>query len=224
MSTRCEKSWLNMFTRCPHCDKQHSVTTQQIRYSRGLLICAGCGQSFDGLASLCEQADERPFLSNNPEFWLKNSDKTKSVLRWRFGSLVMLLTLFAQIVYFEGSRLTGQPQIRQVLLTVCQALGLQASSYNNPDDWALSHSDLQTHLGQRYLLTTALTNQAEVDQAFPKLKLTLTDFKGQVLAQRVFDPQQYTNEKVLMANQTAFVRLPIILPGHEIGGYSLNLM
>ncbi len=96
--------------------------------------------------------------------------------------------------------------------------------YNGPDDWALSHSDLQTHLGQRYLLTGAITNQAEIEQAFPRLKLTLTNFKGQILAQRVFEPQQYASAATLAANQTAPIRLPFILPDREIGGYSLSLL
>lgn len=212
-----------MFSRCPHCDVQQAVTTQQLRDRRGLLNCVACGQPFDALPSLSEQADDVLIPQNSIEFLLQKSDKTEPGWLWQAGSLAMLLVLLAQIVYFEGDRFNRQSQIHAALTQVCKALGCRIPAYHNPDEWVLSHSDLQAHLDQRYLLTAALTNQADFAQAFPELKLTLTDFNGQPLAQRVFAPQQYAIDADLAASQTVQIRLPFIMPA-KVGGFTLTLI
>ncbi|QPK65610.1 DUF3426 domain-containing protein [Methylomonas sp. LL1] len=212
-----------MFSRCPHCDAQQAVTTRQLRDSRGLLSCTGCGQTFDALPSLSEQADEAPVRHDSIELPSQKSYTTESGWRWRLASLAALLVLLGQVVYFEGERLNRQPRIHAALTKVCQTLGCRAPAYENPDAWSLSHTDLQPHLDRRYLLTAALTNQAEFAQAFPQLKLALTDFNGRPLAQRVFTPCQYAADAELGPNQTAQIHLPIILSA-EVGGFSLTLL
>ena len=225
MQAGCQEARLIMYTRCPHCDSQQAVTPKQLRKTRGLLNCIQCGERFDALAALTEQVNHVPASQKNP-FQLRASKPkaAESGWLWGLGSVLLLMGLMAQVAYFDGEKLLRQPVLYQALSNVCHRLGCQVPVFSNPDDWVLSHSDLETHLGQRYLLTAALTNQADQAQAFPKLKLIFKDFKGQMLAERVFEPQQYTNETLVDANGTALVRLPIILPGHAIGGYSLNLL
>jgi predicted Zn finger-like uncharacterized protein len=214
-----------MYTRCPHCDSQQAVTTQQLRKKRGMLNCIQCGERFDALAALTEQLnDAAASHSNQSQLWASKPETAESGWLWGMGSALLLMGLMAQVAYFDGEKLLRQPVLYQAFSNVCHRLGCQVPVFSNPDDWVLSHSDLETHLDQRYLLTAALTNQADQAQTFPMLKLIFKDFKGQMLAERVFEPQQYTDENLLAANGTALVRLPIILPGHAIGGYSLNLL
>lgn len=190
-----------------------------------MLNCIQCGERFDALAALTEQLnDAAASHSNQSQLWASKPETAESGWLWGMGSALLLMGLMAQVAYFDGEKLLRQPVLYQALSNVCHRLGCQVPVFSNPDDWVLSHSDLEIHLDQRYLLTAALTNQADQAQTLPMLKLIFKDFKGQMLAERVFEPQQYTDENLLAANGTALVRLPIILPGHAIGGYSLNLL
>jgi predicted Zn finger-like uncharacterized protein len=212
-----------MYSRCPHCDAQQELTAQQLRDSRGLLHCVSCHQPFDALLSLSEQADEvvEPASTN---IVLPQQQNTESVWRWRVGSLMMLLALLGQVVYFEGESLGRQPEVYATLLQACETLGCALPAYKNSDDWAVSHSDLQVHLDKRYLVTAALTNQAGFAQALPILKLTLKDFNDQPVAERLFAPQQYASDAALSANQTTQIRLPLVFSTNEVGGFTLSLI
>lgn len=212
-----------MYSRCPHCDAQQELTAQQLRDSRGLLHCVSCHQPFDALLSLSEQADEvvEPASAN---IVLPQQQNTESVWRWRVGSLMMLLALLGQVVYFEGESLGRQPKVYAALLQACETLGCALPAYKNINDWAVSHSDLQAHLDKRYLVKAALTNQAGFAQALPILKLTLKDFNDQPVAVRLFFPQQYASNAVLSANQTTQIHLPLVFSTNEVGGFTLTLI
>lgn len=213
-----------MFSRCPHCDNQQQVTTQQLRDSRGLLNCTACGQAFDALPTLSENADELARPRRALELAPEPAGPAKSPWAWRTGSLGMLAVLMAQIVYFDGSRLLRMPAVHASLANACRVLDCRPPVANDPEQWALSHSDLEAHLDHRYLLKAALTNQAEITQSFPALKLTVTDFNGRVLAERIFASRQYAADRTLPPNETVQVRLPFVFSAGEVGGFTLSLL
>lgn len=211
-----------MYSRCPHCNKQIQVSARQLRLSRGLLKCKRCGDSFDALALLSEKADETQAKARS--YLVKQAEDRSSPWLWGIASLLMFMVLLAQIIYFEGQRLYSQPTINLALAKACQALDCRLPVVNNPEDWVVSHSELQAHLDSRYWLIAALTNQAEITQAFPELKLTLTDFNGQPFAERVFTPNQYSKDTTLAANETVLIRLPLVMAADEFGGFSLDTL
>ena len=212
-----------MFSRCPHCDAQQAVTTQQLRDSRGLLVCRGCGQPFDALPGLTEQADD--MVPTQPtDYDFSSPAKPASVWRWRVSNGLLVLALLAQIGYFEADRLIHLPKVHKVLSRICQTVGCQVPAYQNPDEWSVSHSDLQAHLQNRYLLTAALTNQSELSKSLPALKLTLNDYQGQPIAARIFAPQVFSQNTTLAANYTTQIRLPLVVSAAEIGGFTLTVM
>ncbi len=214
-----------MFCRCPHCNKQKQVNAKQLRDSRGLLKCKRCGQSFDALASLSEKGEKTPIRPDRYS-GLPFERPKKGRLPWFWGiaSLVMFAGLLAQVVYFDGRQWYGQPAINRGLTKACEILNCRLPVISNPEEWAVSHTELQLQLNNRYWLTAALTNQAELIQAFPKLKLTLTDFDGRILAERIFLPRQYTVHSDLGANETVQIRLPFVAIAGDIGGFSLTAL
>lgn len=213
-----------MFTRCPHCDAQQAVTTQQLRDSRGLLACVACGQAFDALPALTELAEETVKPPQQAELGFPAANKHASIRGWRIGSVAMALLLMAQIGYFQADKLMRQPQVHAAASQFCQAVGCRLAAYGNPDYWSLSHGDLQAHLLERFVLTAALTNQAGEAQAYPALKLTLNDYSGQPIAERIFMPQQYAINATLAGNQTVQIRLPLVASIAEMGGFNLTLL
>lgn len=212
-----------MFSRCPHCDSQQAVTTQQLRDSRGLLDCRACGQKFDALPALTEQADESVQTQTTP-FDFFSQDKLVSVWHWQLGNCLLALALLLQIGYFEADRLFQQPKLHQVISRVCQVVECRLPAYHTPEDWSVSHGDLQAHLDNRYWLTAALTNHSDSLQNLPALKLTLNDYQGQPMMMRIFAPPVFSQASTLPANQTLEIRLPLVVSVAPIGGFSLTVM
>ncbi|MGR8932031.1 MAG: zinc-ribbon and DUF3426 domain-containing protein [Gammaproteobacteria bacterium] len=213
-----------MYCRCPHCDTQQKVSTQQLRDRRGLLNCKFCGQPFDALPSLSDTKKDPETKTPQFELVFERRDKRQAAWAWWTGNIIMSIILLTQIGYFDGRRLYEMPRIHSVLTRVCGSLHCRLPAVKNPREWAVSHAELQAHLDSRYVLTAALTNQAEITQSFPRLKLRLSDFNGQVFAERVFNPQQYTQAKRLAANETVEVYLPFVMSSGEIGGFSLTTL
>lgn len=213
-----------MFSCCPHCDVQQAVTTQQLRDSRGLLDCRACGQKFDALPGLTEQADES-VQTQTTLFDFFSPEKPVSVWHWRIGNCLLALALLVQIGYFEADRLIQQPKLHQVVSRVCQVVGCRLPAYyNTPEDWSVSHGDLQAQQDNRYWLTAALTNHSDSLQNLPALKLTLNDYQGQPMRMRIFAPTVFSPTATLPANQTLEIRLPLVISAAPIGGFSLTVM
>ncbi|MCQ8106366.1 DUF3426 domain-containing protein [Methylomonas sp. SURF-2] len=210
-----------MYSRCPHCDCQQQLSTRQLRDGRGLLNCAACGRSFDALPSLSDMIDERHDSPSPPELTFP---RPASPLAWRIGNAVLLLVLLGQIAYFERENLLRRPPFYSALTQVCRLIGCRVPPYRNPADWSISHSEWQAHLDNRYVLTAALTNQAEFSQAFPALKLTVNDYNGRLLAERLFPPATYTHETLSAAKHTEQIRLAIVISAPSVGGFTLTTM
>lgn len=210
-----------MYSRCPHCDQQQPVSVQQLREARGLLHCKACGQAFDALPALSEQAGGNAQDSLNQEALFAFS-RPADGRPWRVGSLLMALLLVVQLVYFQGGQWLKRPDVYSMLAGLCQSMGCRLEPYRNPEDWALSHGELQAHLAQRYWLSAALTNQAELAQSPPDLTLTLTDFSGRPVAVRRIPARFYTSAESIAAQHSFQVRLPISAPGLDVGGFTLS--
>lgn len=213
-----------MFSRCPHCNAQYEISAKQLRESRGLLNCLVCQQSFDALPTLSERADGAVSEPLAIEIEFNGRQRTPSSRAWLAGCCALLLTLIAQIIYFESEQLLKQPLLYSTLLQSCRLLSLDCPSYNNRDELSLSHSVLQSNWDTLPVLTSALSNQAEFTQKVPAIKLSLQNYEGHVLTERMFSPLQFTNQTVIAANQTLHIRLPLIIPVRDWGGFTLSLI
>lgn len=212
-----------MYSRCPHCAKQHELTIEQLRSQRGLLICSACGEQFDSLRFLSEheycELDE-----DLPEQDQRAKPQPQMSLVWPLAFAAMFLLLVAQIIYFEGSHLIMQPRLKAGLDAVCEAVHCRLPIYRNLDELVVFYSDLQVQTDHSYLFTAAISNQALFPQAAPDLKLTLLSFNGQPIAERVFSAPQYLSGPTqLAADQAAEIRLAIVAPVTSIGGYTFTL-
>ncbi|WKJ89335.1 zinc-ribbon and DUF3426 domain-containing protein [Methylomonas montana] len=213
-----------MYSRCPHCAKQHELTIEQLRSRRGLLICSACGEQFDSLRFLSEH-EYSELAEDLPGQHQSAGTRQQIPAAWLAASVTMSLLLVAQIIYFEGLRLIMQPQLKAGLDAVCAAIPCRLPIYRNLDELAVFHSDLQIQADHSYLFTAAISNQALFTQAAPDLKLTLLSFNGQPLAERVFSAQQYlVGPSKLAADQIAEIRLAIVAPATIVGGYTFTLL
>ncbi len=214
-----------MYSRCPHCAKQQEVTVERLRQSRGFLDCSACGKSFDALRFLSEGEDT--VLADKLQYSDKQTvdKRPQTPAVWFVATSLVLLLLLAQILYFEGYRLTMQPQLRARLDKVCATLACRVPPYKNLEELSVSHSDLWVRSDSSYLFSAVLSNQALFAQAAPDLKLSVLNFNGQTIAERVFSSAEYLLRPTTLApEQTVEIRLAIVAPAAPIGGYTFTLL
>lgn len=211
-----------MFTRCPNCDATQAVTVGQLRQQRGLLTCDICGQRFDGLADLSDDASQARVRANN---------LTKTVAKpewpgfsvWKSASVVAFVTLLGQVFYFESENLYRSSAVAAAWQRLCGMVACQPPIYKSDRELSVSHTDLQRQSDNSYLFSAAITNHADFSQEGTVLRLTLLGFNGQAIAERAFSLQQLAGVAVLKPDQTLPIRLHIAAPGAQVGGYVFKL-
>lgn len=212
-----------MLIRCPHCHIRQAISADELRSCQGPLICSGCGCCFDELPALSASAlDGR--ITNSARICAQTVERSRSSKFWGYASLAMLFLLIGQMFYFEGAALTNRPSSRSVLLAVCSVLHCQLPTYRDPKVMTFHQLSLQVGADRSYLLSGALSNRGRFPQAVPDLRLTLTDFSGNVIAQRVFRAEQYLESTMSYPDQTKPFRLQFAAPATSVAGYALNLL
>ena len=214
-----------MYTRCPNCHFIQNISVEQFRVNCGLAQCPACSGHYKIILSLTDQTEYiRPKLNATGYYGSPERKRERSVF-WSLATLLALFVLCGQVIYFEGGALIQQPPVRQSLQFLCSRVGCTLPAYHNLAEWSVSHSDLQASAENRYLLTALITNQADLPQALPKLKLQLLDYQGRIVAERIFTGSDYAAAEELPGNETLGVSLAVVPPAvsGKIGGYSIVL-
>ncbi len=216
-----------MYTLCPECKKQQTLSTEQLRETRGMLKCPACQTMFDALEYISDEPDNLPapesdaqeFLSSTPEPQKQNTNKY-----WKLSLVGFTLLLFAQLYYFESYQLSQNPTIRPWLNKFCQIVSCTLPVYKNPAEISIVSSSLKQKNSRHAVFKIVLANQAEFPQPYPAIQLTLFDYTGRAFAERVFSVDNYQPaDKILDSGQTVEIQLDIIPPKTGIGGYSFKI-
>ena len=218
-----------MFTRCTHCHKLQKLTVGELRNSRGMMRCKQCSTLFDALINISETKPTSSVASNHSfqqaRFW-DTSQRTKSAY-WALLSGLCVLSLIAQVVFFESYAATQNPAVRPLLEAVCNQIHCQLPVYKNPDKLNFVGTLKQTP-DRHYQLSAVINNRAAFAQAYPKIKLTLLNFSGKPFAVRAFKPQEYLPKTVTSStmppDQATEINLKIAAPQTAIGGSSFELI
>lgn len=148
---------------------------------------------------------------------------------WRLGTALSCLLLVMQWSVFEAGRLTQNPDLRPWLEEFCIWTGCELPSYRDPAAIEVLEKNLDAIGPDALELRVVMINGSRFDQAFPRLKLELIRLNGEPLARRIFFPEDYFRDTVhhpvrLAAGQTFEIRLTMIKPKMEIGGYQFSLI
>jgi hypothetical protein len=217
-----------LYCRCLHCDYSHRISATRLREHHGLLMCAKCGKTFDALTTLSDQAEQAFKVKPAEDFLLATTpapEKLNSKF-WLAACLLSLALLAGQILFLEGDNLLQLPVMRENLETLCGVLPCRAPPYRNLAELTLSHGGLEKQADNSFIFSAALTNEGEWAQAYPRLKLSFSDFNGQLVAERIFAAENYAQSVILYAGATVEVRLQVVAPldAARIGGYQFSLL
>ncbi|WP_432474833.1 DUF3426 domain-containing protein [Amphritea sp. HPY] len=185
---------------------------------------------------------------NNPEQRLQQRSPVNSILSepvminstrrkpaasigWSLLSLLTLLALMAQFLWFERISLRQQPMLTPFYSQLCQRapcnmpLQREISSISTQQLIVQQHPEYQGALN----ISVLLENAAGFEQPYPAIKLSFSDRKGELISQRKFQPDDYLSSSVIdplkmPVNQSVQVRLEILDPGRRAVSYQAELL
>jgi predicted Zn finger-like uncharacterized protein len=151
---------------------------------------------------------------------------------WTVASVVLLLLICAQGLFFFGTDLAGSmPGLRPALVQGCDWLGCHIALARMPDQLFIEASDMQVLNPARpgeVLFTATIRNRAQIAQELPLLEVTITDALNQTAARKVFYPVQYLDKTQgeltsVASNQEILVKLYLDTGDIKPTGYRLYL-
>ena len=129
---------------------------------------------------------------------------------WTLGSLLLLIILTGQTIYFYRAELAALiPAAKPYLEQYCKLLQCSISLPRHPQSLNIESSDMQSNPQHPNVITLNATvrNHASYPQAFPLFELTFIDNQNQPLASRIFKPDAYLGKNADLA--------PNVSPGDE---------
>lgn len=150
---------------------------------------------------------------------------------WIMASMLLLLVLLMQALYFFRVEITAQlPGIKPILVNYCDLLKCDIPLPKKAELMGIESSDLQADLLQGNVITlnASLRNRAPYVQAYPNLELSLTDLQDKVVARRTFVPEEYLKSvedaKIgLASGREILVKLHLDTADSKPAGYKLFL-
>lgn len=151
-------------------------------------------------------------------------------LVWLISTVVLVVVLAGQIVYFYPTELARSARLAPVVTRVCAYLGCEVKAKQNVRLIELLRTTVAPHPKREKALRVraALVNRADFPQPFPLMEITLTNSSGAVVARRAFSPSEYLRSADVGDNMTPNVVVDSVLditnPDPNPGGYEIRLL
>jgi predicted Zn finger-like uncharacterized protein len=129
-----------------------------------------------------------------------NGDNTISNTRnlthlyWITGILLLTGVVFIQWVYFNQIQLIKKPNRQNWVLSICSFMPCHTDKFESKTQIKLIERNIFTHptRANALLISGSFINEAPFSQKVPSLKISLFNLNSEVIAQRIFTPQEYT--------------------------------
>ena len=135
-----------------------------------------------------------PHASVVEPVFLRAPAASTPVPRWQWGVIAALTgLLLLQIAIADRDRLAADASTRPWIAGLCGVLRCTLPAWHEPSAYTMISREIRPVPGQAGTLQVqaAIRNDARWAQAWPMLKLTLSDADGRVIGSGVFSPRQY---------------------------------
>lgn len=163
-------------------------------------------------------------VDGNGRSWLR-----KTI--WTLVIIALLGGLISQVAYFQLDRLSSIPELRPYYEQGCDILGCDLPPLVAIDRIQSQKLVVRTDPQKRdtLIVDAVITNQAGFEQPFPNIGLTFSNLNGDIVAQSVFEPDEYlageAQQMERMPSQTP-IRISISIrdPGRDAVNYNLSFL
>ncbi len=172
-----------------------------------------------------------PSNHDAPGFLARAPSRSRPAPRWHWllvAGLAALLIL--QSVLADRARLASDAGHRTWLVALCSVLRCSLPAWHEPTAFTMTSRDIRPLPGQAGVLQVqaSIRNDARWPQAWPDLRLSLSDADGRVIGSDVFSPTQYLGENpgtaVLEPGQSAHIAFRVQEPAASTVAFTFEFL
>ncbi len=160
----------------------------------------------------------------------RNSLAHFSPFLWFIGILFLIVLGIGQSVYYQRYQLINKPRFQQQVLRICELVPCGESNFSSIRQIKLLQRNVFTHpaTSNALMVTGSFVNQAPFPQKLPNMLVSLFDTKGELIANRVFEPSEYLQDEkhrtTMASEKSTHFRLEIIDPGADALTYEFEFI
>jgi predicted Zn finger-like uncharacterized protein len=230
-------------TQCPDCKTLFRVTKSQLAQADGQVRCGQCGCIFSGFVQvIVDKSDKRADKkdkkksSSTPDLFkrmlLARSEgrSTWAAAGWSLAVASLCLVLLLQIAYMERERLLKHERVGFYITDWCQRIprcvlppSRDLSRIQLVSRSVYSHPNIEGVL----IVNAVITNSAAFNQPYPVLLISMSNIRGQVIAERYFTPGEYlakTRDSAMEPGKSVPVTLAVMDPGQDAMAFELDFL
>ena len=179
---------------------------------------------FDGVQSKLIPDEYRiPELHNTYSIW---RDVT-----WTLAILILTASLFVEYAWFNRNELISNPQLRPLVTQICLIADCDAMNLREPNAIEMTTRNIYTHpnVDDALMISGTLINHAQFEQPYPSILIDFSDVRGEVIASRLFTPEDYLQIKVgslkpLAPQASIDFNMEILDPGKQAMTYEFSFL
>ena len=145
---------------------------------------------FDGVQSKLIPDEYRiPELHNTYSLWQD--------ITWSMAILVLTASLFVEYTWFNRNELISNPQLRPLVAQFCLIANCDTMDLRELGEIEMTTRNIYSHpnVKNALMISGSLVNHAQFEQPYPNILIDFSDVRGEVIASRIFTPEDYLQIK-----------------------------
>jgi predicted Zn finger-like uncharacterized protein len=170
-------------------------------------------------------------ITTTPDFLITQESNPRNYLKrllWSSLSMLAMMALTVQYLYFHADILGTDPNLRPWLIHFCDISTCKLPILRDTSKIRSSKLLVHSHpdIPEALIVDAVIINQASFDQPFPELTLNFENLQGATVARRNFKPDEYlhgemTGVIIMPSGQPVRLTLELLDPGPKAINYSL---
>jgi hypothetical protein len=189
------------------------------------------GIETDTAPAAVEEKPVRRRTAHAPSFARRHAPAPVRSTHWRAWLLVVGLgvLLLAQMVLAQREQLAANARWRPLISGACGVLGCEVPAWREPAAFTMLQRSVQPKPGTRGVLhvSASFRNDAQWEQPWPTVLLTLSDMDGRQVGLRAFKPADYLGKGDgghIAPGQSATIQLDVVEPAQQVVAFTFDFM
>lgn len=222
-----------MQTKCPACQTVFHVQRDQLKQADGLVRCGQCRKIFNGREHLVKGRDRMTQTPDMIKHMLlgRRESSPAATAAWSLALTLATLALLLQIAWVQREWLAARPHIGEYVETACDSLSwCELSPQRDPGQIQLVSRNVYSHpnVEGALMVNAVITNTAGFSQPYPRLLVSMSNVRGQTVAQRYFTPGEYlqseNNPPAMEPGKSVSISLEVMDPGQDALAFELDFL
>jgi len=123
----------------------------------------------------------------------QNQTGVLSTIGWTSGIVFLIFTLLIEFTWFHRESLNQNIKYHPLVSRFCEITGCSLNPVRAPDLIEMVNRNVYSHpnIKKALMVTITMLNAASYEQAYPDIEIGFSDVRGELVAKRVFSPEEY---------------------------------